>query len=339
VIDRLIRYFFILSKRKLKSPNSEKGDQVKLLLITILGLGVLVVVPCLATINVVVSTYDGIVVAADSRVTLTSAENTRILSEYGEKVKQIGSHVAVVFSGTAYLYDTEADLRNIGSIVDQYKATNLIGDSDHIDPKSVAEGLDSLFMDVYNRHQEQNLRGELQVMICGYDTSGERRIYELFYPKKRESSTEDRDFDIYGVLDSTFTSGIPGALVRGQSDTWVRLIKGYDPKLGHHDWFREVQKGVPDSLDSTVTDTILTREKLNLNDFRYDIHYELMTLQDAIDYAVFIVRATIEAQRFNQGSIQGVGGAIDIAVVTADGFRWIQRKRLHGEGAPELIEQ
>jgi hypothetical protein len=83
---------------------------------------------------------------------------------------------------------------------------------------------------------------------------------------------------------------------------------------------------------------VQTTLQLDLGDLRYQIRYDLMNLQDAIDFAVFIVRATIEAQRFNQASIQGVGGAIDIAVITADGFRWIQRKRLHGEGSPELIE-
>jgi 20S proteasome alpha/beta subunit len=67
---------------------------------------------------------------------------------------------------------------------------------------------------------------------------------------------------------------------------------------------------------------------------RYDIRYDLMSLQDAVDFAVFIVRATIEAQRFNQGSLMGVGGAIDVAVVTPDGFRWLQKKGISVEGRP-----
>ena len=290
--------------------------------------------PCAATVNMVVSTYDGMVVASDSRVIITIADTSRVLSDFGEKVKRVGSHVAVTFSGAAHLYDTEAERRNIGSIVDQYKSNTAISDSSYIDPRSVAVGLNSLFTDIYNKHQKVNHdAGLLQFAICGYDSAGERRIYKLLYPKLRKSSTKDRKWDVYGVLDSVFASGVPGAFPMGQDDVWMRLIKGYDPRLDDHEWFREVEIIVADSLDSTVVDTMPEKEKLNFGDLGYKIRYELMTLQDGIDFAVFIIRATIEAQRFNQASVQGVGGAIDIAVITPDGFKWIQHKQLHGEGA------
>ena len=89
--------------------------------------------------------------------------------------------------------------------------------------------------------------------------------------------------------------------------------------------------GQIDSLTGKAADSTLQRQRIDLDSLRYDIRYDLMTLQDAIDFAVFIVRATIETQRFNQSSIQGVGGAIDIAVITTEGFRWIQHKELRGE--------
>ena len=43
--------------------------------------------------------------------------------------------------------------------------------------------------------------------------------------------------------------------------------------------------------------------------------YEVFSLQDAIDYAEFLIRTTIEHQRFSQ-TIPSVGGDIDIALVT-----------------------
>ncbi|TFH65071.1 MAG: hypothetical protein E4G91_03795 [Candidatus Zixiibacteriota bacterium] len=60
-----------------------------------------------------------------------------------------------------------------------------------------------------------------------------------------------------------------------------------------------------------------------------------MYLQDAIDYARFLIRISIDFQRFTDGtkedpgSIPGVGGDIDIAVVTPSGFEWVSRKNLH----------
>ncbi len=60
-------------------------------------------------------------------------------------------------------------------------------------------------------------------------------------------------------------------------------------------------------------------------------NYALMTLQDAIDYAVFLIRTTKDYQRFAT-MVPNVGGDIDIAIITHhDGFKWIQQKKYRGE--------
>lgn len=56
--------------------------------------------------------------------------------------------------------------------------------------------------------------------------------------------------------------------------------------------------------------------------------YQVFSLQDAIDYAEFLIRTTIAHQRFAQIP-PTVGGDIDIGLVTPfDGFRWIRQKPL-----------
>ena len=289
---------------------------------------------CSATVNVVVSTYDGIVVAADSRVTSQDGEKTRIASDYGEKIVRVGSHSLVAFSGAAYLFDDESHLRSIGSIINQYKSKSEISDTTWADPAQFAQGLDTLLATLYNAHLRNVLRGKLAIVICGFDRENERRLYELRYPHVEKVKPDT--IRVSGELDTLTQT--PQSFVNGQNDVWFRIIKGYDPKLDDHQWFREYEVINVDSLDSTKVDTTVQRDTLNFRDLRYEIRYDIMNLQDAIDYALFVARATIEAQRFNQSSIQGVGGAIDIAVVTSNGFRWIQCKRLHGEGSPELIE-
>lgn len=53
-----------------------------------------------------------------------------------------------------------------------------------------------------------------------------------------------------------------------------------------------------------------------------------LSLQDAIDYADFLIRTTADYQRFAP-TIPTVGGPVDIALVTQyEGFRWIRRKDL-----------
>jgi hypothetical protein len=56
-----------------------------------------------------------------------------------------------------------------------------------------------------------------------------------------------------------------------------------------------------------------------------------MTLQDAIDFAVYAVRTTIETMRFQQKE-KTVGGPIDILVIKPNEVpTWIKRKELSSE--------
>src|SRR5262249_24526756 len=58
---------------------------------------------------------------------------------------------------------------------------------------------------------------------------------------------------------------------------------------------------------------------------------EGFSLQDAIDYAEFLIRTTALHQRFSR-AIPSVGGDIDIALVTPfDRFRWIKQKELYSQ--------
>jgi hypothetical protein len=78
----------------------------------------------------------------------------------------------------------------------------------------------------------------------------------------------------------------------------------------------------------------------------YIINWSTITLQDAIDFCVIMTRTTESIQRFSDGTIlspggiTGVGGEIDIAVITPDkGFTWLKKKKLKTEGAELSLEQ
>ncbi len=56
---------------------------------------------------------------------------------------------------------------------------------------------------------------------------------------------------------------------------------------------------------------------------------DMFSLQDAIDYAKFLIRTTADYQRFS-GRMPTVGGEIDVALITnRHGFRWIAQKSLY----------
>lgn len=59
------------------------------------------------------------------------------------------------------------------------------------------------------------------------------------------------------------------------------------------------------------------------------VPWNFLTMQDAIDFASFAVRATIESFRFQQ-RIKTVGGPVDILVIRpSEQAIWISRKELH----------
>ena len=63
---------------------------------------------------------------------------------------------------------------------------------------------------------------------------------------------------------------------------------------------------------------------------RFPVVYQGMNLQDAIDFAIYAVRTTIDTMRF-QVRPKDVGGPIDVLLLTPEEARWIQRKELQGE--------
>ena len=61
------------------------------------------------------------------------------------------------------------------------------------------------------------------------------------------------------------------------------------------------------------------------------IIWDAMALQDAIDFAIYAIRTTIDTMRF-QARPKNVGGPIDVLLLTADSEpTWIQKKGYQGE--------
>jgi hypothetical protein len=59
----------------------------------------------------------------------------------------------------------------------------------------------------------------------------------------------------------------------------------------------------------------------------FSVPFEFFTLQDAIDFAFFGIRSTIDTLRF-QAREKTVGGPIDVLVIAPDNSHWISQKQL-----------
>ena len=61
---------------------------------------------------------------------------------------------------------------------------------------------------------------------------------------------------------------------------------------------------------------------------RFPIIYDSMNVQDAIDFAIYAVRTTIDTMKF-QARAKNVGGCIDVLLLMPEEEKWVQRKELH----------
>ena len=94
--------------------------------------------------------------------------------------------------------------------------------------------------------------------------------------------------------------------------------------------------GQTDILTSILIPVVVKDEKGNDKVIRSPapIIWDAMALQDAIDFAIYAIRTTIDTMRF-QARPKNVGGPIDVLVLTPDEAKWIQRKELRGS----MLEQ
>jgi hypothetical protein len=121
------------------------------------------------------------------------------------------------------------------------------------------------------------------------------------------------------------------------ADDWLLVgfqVSGYtnlDAQTVHVRVGREVSYGVEEGLGlSAAGESEITR--LLFETAAKDEHDKPMidqfALQDAIDYAEFLIQTTANFQRFSRKA-PTVGGSTDISLITPfDGFRWIRRTQL-----------
>ncbi|MGA2468111.1 MAG: hypothetical protein ABSH06_27670 [Thermodesulfobacteriota bacterium] len=228
-----------------------------------------------------VYTHEGIVMAADSRLTLNAkvpqgAIQKEISFEFSNSTSKLfctKKRVGISTCGDAGIGSTP-----IAGYIEQFASDNQEEDVDGLAPKLLA----------HFRRLGPNLNTTFHV--AGYTAEGKQKLYLV--------STADN------VSKQVNPDGLQGAQWAGEVDILTRIVNA--------GWLSD-DKGNPG-------------QKLPV----YPIPWEFFSLQDAIDFATFAMKATIGAIRF-QNRIKTVGGPIDILVIKPEGASWVQRKELHGE--------
>jgi hypothetical protein len=265
------------------------------------------------TICISIKVPDGLVLAADSMSSYTvlnpATGGWDVVQSYSyaHKVVQLGGGLTGVLTWGA----GSLQRRSMQNLLEEFASTTGITT---IKSASVAlaEFMKKLYAQEYSEPQSQPLLGFL---VGGYDDSSPFAGQWGFELPGTPSPVE--------VLPSVSNKPAFGAQWFGQTDAIMRLIYGYDPRLA--------QALKNSGFDGAAVDTFFAPENLFASKIPYEIIFDGMPLQDAIDLAAYLIHTVKGRFRFVVGP-KVCGGPVDIAVIKRNSFEWIRQKTLTHEG-------
>lgn len=259
---------------------------------------------------VTVCTSEGIILASDSRSSLTKTvplENKEII--------QFGAH----YSDTAY--KTFLCSNNIG--ISTCGNANVMG-------KSIASHIENFINNCICKNDSvKEVSEKLLTYFSGLHHSDPVVFHVAGYEK-----TNGRDCSkVYRVVTNLNVNSLVlddscGVQWDGESEVLRRIIKngyvvGESDVIALNNLTITNSEGIPTTLENVI---VLPNNALHSKEA--EIAWEYMTIQDGIDFAKYAIQTTIDTMRF-QVAAKTVGGPVDILVVKPDKTIWIAHKELH----------
>ncbi len=260
------------------------------------------------SLGIVIKAPEGLVLAAESRVTLSSKNNkgeiihvnfdnaTKLLTFSGAN-----NNIGAVTYGAAAI-----GFRTAHSFIPEFE-TKL--KDEKLSVKDFSKKLSDFFLKQWNEAMPQvkDYKGrDMTFVVAGYD-EGEAYgiIYNFEIPRKPEPIIHHPKKSDFGI-----TWG-------GQRDIVDRLMMGYDSRF----------------LSLLIKEGIIKKEDVKevekkLSPLRLALPIQFMPLQDCINLAALFNSTTIKTQELTAG-LRGCGGEIDLAIITRNNpLKFIQRKQL-----------
>lgn len=262
------------------------------------------------SLGIVIKSPEGIVLAAESRVTLTTTQpdgqqqhtnfdNATKLLSFNEPNGAVG---AVTFGQAAI------GIRTVSSFLPEFEA-HLPGHRLGVD--EFAKTLSDFFLAQWASTMPANYQGpNISFVVGGFDDG---QPYGKVF-----------SFDIPGSANPVEQSaGDFGITWGGQREIVDRLIQGFDTRM-----MGILQAHL--NLDPAAVAGL----RQVLQPLQLPMPLQFMALQDDVDLALFFIETTIAAQRLTLG-LRGCGGPIDVATITRrGGFAFIQQKQVKGRQNP-----
>jgi hypothetical protein len=265
---------------------------------------------------------EGLVLAADSRVTLTfqpvlpppppgaPAQSIIVVPAFFDNATKLlrcagQKYVAAVTYGLGALGTTEP--RTAHSFLPELEAE--LADQPRLPVAEFAKRLAKFFLERFEASGMVATPGNDMCFLVGGYNEGEPygKIYEVTVPTKTDPVE--------------MNAGTFGVAWGGQTHIVHRLVNGFDRQAAEH-----------------------LRQKLNLDQQKWasalqeaggiyslKIPYQFLPLQDCIDLSILLVKTTSQLMQYTT-DVRGVGGAVDVATITrTEGYKNVQGKEIRGD--------
>jgi hypothetical protein len=255
------------------------------------------------TIVTCIKVRDGLVLGTDSMAHIQRGGEFGRSFTHARKLFQVGDlPIGVITYGLGNVghRSIESLMREFGEELRKNQRT--VG--------SVSNALYKFMKAAYDGHAEvvadsEELSG-LGITLAGYSPGqvfAEIRKFELPVDPKPTTVLEEEEF---------------GASWWGVVAPFFRLSKGYGPLVR----IRLEEAG----LDEQATATLL-------DDLAIDVFFDAMPVQDAVDYAAFILNTTIGFTTYTT-QVSPCGGPLQVATILPDGsFNWLAKPEVRMKGA------
>jgi hypothetical protein len=268
------------------------------------------------SLGVVFKGPEGLVLAADSRVTLTfqhtgpapGAKTTTMNAFYDNATKllrcQGQDYVAAITYGLGALGSTEP--RTAHSFLPEFETT--LGDK-RLSVVEFATKLGQFYGDQYQKLMPNAPAGlDMYFLIAGYN-DGEvyGKVYEVIVPRRLQPIEQSQNS--FGVSWG------------GQQAIVSRILNSYDQLF-----MNEIKKKFTIS-DADMSQAVLEASALH----SLKIPYQFLPLQDCVDLSILLVKTTSQLMQYTT-DVRGVGGAVDVVTITRmEGCKNVQSKQIRGE--------
>ena len=265
------------------------------------------------SLSVIVKGPEGVVLATDSRVTLEAQKKggPTISVNYDNATKLLAfsrphNYIGCVTYGVAVIGQ-----RTAHSFISEFEQQVLAEEKKPLTVAEYSSKLSDFFSQRWKETMPEDYDGpNMTFVVAGYDPGAAYGKVFLFgipgKPTPEPRHPGDNDF---------------GMTWGGQLQVASRLIHGFDPELPSI--LKQMLK-----LDDRKIDQLNKTLRRNLE---YPVPYAVLSLQDCVDLAIFLIRTTMTAQHLAIGT-RGVGGPIDVAIITrTNGLLHVQQKLIRGE--------